>query len=130
MSPKPTSPRPCGAGCSMPGGRAGSCARRAPDPIIRFTRAFRKAPISRRWFCRSTNQARGGKPMIVLVTGATAGFGTAIARRFAQDQARIVAVGRRRERLEALAGELGKDRVLPLPLDVRDRSAVLGAIEG
>lgn len=68
--------------------------------------------------------------MIVLVTGATAGFGTAIARRFAQDQARIVAVGRRRERLEALAGELGKDRVLPLPLDVRDRSAVLGAIEG
>lgn len=68
--------------------------------------------------------------MIVLVTGATAGFGTAIARRFAQDQARIIAVGRRRERLEALAGELGKDRVLPLPLDVRDRGAVLGAIEG
>lgn len=67
--------------------------------------------------------------MIVLVTGATAGFGTAIARRFAQDQARIIAVGRRREKLEALAGELGKERVLPLPLDVRDRSAVLGAIE-
>jgi 3-hydroxy acid dehydrogenase/malonic semialdehyde reductase len=67
--------------------------------------------------------------MIVLVTGASAGFGTAIARRFAEEKARIVAVGRRRDRLEALAGELGKDNVLPVALDLRDREAVLGAIE-
>jgi 3-hydroxy acid dehydrogenase/malonic semialdehyde reductase len=68
--------------------------------------------------------------MIVLVTGASAGFGTAITRRFVQNsQARIIAVGRRRERLEALAGELGKDNILPLALDLRDRTAVLGAIE-
>ncbi|MGK7870413.1 SDR family NAD(P)-dependent oxidoreductase [Falsiroseomonas sp. E2-1-a20] len=33
--------------------------------------------------------------MIVLITGATAGFGAAIARRFAQDRHRIVALGRR-----------------------------------
>lgn len=68
--------------------------------------------------------------MIVLVTGATAGFGLAIARRFAQDGARIVAAGRRRERLEALAKELGADRVHPLALDVQDRAAVTSAIEG
>ena len=68
--------------------------------------------------------------MIVLVTGATAGFGAAIARRFAQDGARIVAAGRRAERLEALRSELGEDKVLPVVLDVRDRAAVTRAVEG
>lgn len=69
--------------------------------------------------------------MIVLVTGATAGFGAAIARRFAADPGtRIVAAGRRADRLEALRAELGADRVHPLPLDVRDRDAVRAAIAG
>jgi 3-hydroxy acid dehydrogenase/malonic semialdehyde reductase len=40
--------------------------------------------------------------MIVFVTGPTAGFGLTIARRFATDGARIIAAGRRRDRLEAL----------------------------
>ena len=68
--------------------------------------------------------------MIVLVTGATAGFGTAIASRFAADGARVIAAGRRAERLEALKAELGADKVLPLVLDVRDRAAVMKAVEG
>ncbi|MFC7552777.1 bifunctional NADP-dependent 3-hydroxy acid dehydrogenase/3-hydroxypropionate dehydrogenase YdfG [Pseudoroseomonas wenyumeiae] len=68
--------------------------------------------------------------MIVLVTGATAGFGAAIARLFAKDGARIIAVGRRAERLEALRAELGQDKVLPVVLDVRDTAAVTKAIEG
>ncbi|MBC9179095.1 bifunctional NADP-dependent 3-hydroxy acid dehydrogenase/3-hydroxypropionate dehydrogenase YdfG [Pseudoroseomonas ludipueritiae] len=68
--------------------------------------------------------------MIVLVTGATAGFGAAIARLFAKDGARIIAIGRRAERLEALRAELGQDKVLPVALDVRDTAAIARAIEG
>ena len=67
--------------------------------------------------------------MIILVTGATAGFGLAIARRFASQGGRIIAAGRRAERLEALQAELG-EAVLPLTLDVRDRAAVEAAISG
>ena len=66
--------------------------------------------------------------MIIFVTGATAGFGSAIVRRFARDGHRIVASGRRRERLDALRKELG-EALLPVELDVRDRAAVLRAFE-
>ncbi len=66
--------------------------------------------------------------MIVLVTGATAGFGAAIARRFAADGARIIAAGRRAERLDALAQELGPERLHPVALDVRDTAAIASAI--
>ena len=55
---------------------------------------------------------------VVLVTGATAGFGAAIARRFHGAGARVIALGRRRERLDALALELG-DRLLPIPFDLK-----------
>jgi len=59
----------------------------------------------------------------VLVTGATAGFGEAIARRMVKDGYRVIATGRRRERLEALKAELG-EALLPVQLDVSDTAAV------
>lgn len=65
--------------------------------------------------------------MIVFITGATAGFGLAIARRYLQDGARVIATGRRTERLEALRAELG-ERLLPVTLDITDSEAVRRAV--
>lgn len=61
--------------------------------------------------------------LTVLVTGASAGFGEAITRRFVRDGHRVIAAARRLDRLRALGAELG-DAVLPLALDVTDQGAV------
>lgn len=71
--------------------------------------------------------------MIVLVTGATAGFGTAIARKFIADGSRVIGTGRRQDRLEALQKELGKETFLPLTFDVGKREEAeraLGSLSG
>lgn len=69
------------------------------------------------------------QPAVVLVTGASSGFGEAITRRFAAAGARVVAAARRSDRLSDLAADLGP-RVLPVRLDVADRAAVAGTIAG
>lgn len=62
---------------------------------------------------------------IALVTGATAGFGRAIAERLVHDGYRVIATGRRQERLDELATHLGPD-LLPFRLDMNDAKAIAG----
>jgi 3-hydroxy acid dehydrogenase/malonic semialdehyde reductase len=65
----------------------------------------------------------------VLVTGASSGFGSAIAERYIADGDRVVALARRADRLTELAERLGP-RVHTVVLDVRDSAAVAEAIAG
>src|SRR3954449_12713778 len=59
----------------------------------------------------------------ILITGATAGFGEAAARKFVSGGWNAIGTGRRGERLRELQEELG-DAFLPLHIDMRDREAV------
>ncbi len=63
----------------------------------------------------------------VFVTGATSGFGEAIARRFAKDGCKLILLGRRKDRLAKLARELGVACHL-INVDLRQRKAVADAI--
>lgn len=67
--------------------------------------------------------------MIILVTGATAGFGECITRRFIANGHKVIATGRREERLKALKEELG-DNLYTAQLDVRNRAAIEEMIAG
>lgn len=69
---------------------------------------------------------------IVLVTGATSGFGEAIARKFAENKCNVIITGRRAERLEKLKDELTNKfsvQVLPLAFDVQDKKSCFAAIQ-
>ncbi|MBS2532949.1 SDR family oxidoreductase [Catenulispora sp. NF23] len=67
-----------------------------------------------------------------LVTGASAGIGRAIAKRFADDGARVYITGRRADELEAAAKDIGPNAV-PVPSDVSraaDLDRVIDVIRG
>ncbi|KAF7598016.1 MAG: hypothetical protein CGU28_15360 [Candidatus Dactylopiibacterium carminicum] len=66
--------------------------------------------------------------MIVLVSGASAGFGAAISRRFLEAGHAVIAVARRKERLQALQEEFPGHPLHIVELDVSQREAVLQAI--
>ena len=63
-------------------------------------------------------------PGTAVVTGATAGFGRAITQGLHQAGFHVVALGRRRERLENLTQELGSARLWWQTVDVRDHQAL------
>ena len=67
--------------------------------------------------------------MIVFITGATAGFGAAMARIFVRNGHQVIISGRRAERLQALAAELG-EAALPVVLDVTDKASIKAALDG
>ena len=77
-----------------------------------------------------TSTPRSSEKPVLVVTGASAGIGDAIARRFAAGGFRIVAVARRQERLEQLARDLAAATdVEVLAADVTARSAPEEAVE-
>lgn len=63
-----------------------------------------------------------------VITGATAGIGAASARRFAAAGWRVVLTGRRADRLERLAGELGAEQAHAISFDMRDAGAIEAAL--
>ena len=67
----------------------------------------------------------------ILITGATSGFGKAIAETFAAAKWNCIITGRREEKLLTFADVLQKDfgvEILPLVFDVQNRSQVFDAI--
>ncbi|WP_407353665.1 SDR family NAD(P)-dependent oxidoreductase [Luteimonas sp. R10] len=64
----------------------------------------------------------------VLITGATSGFGRASVERFVRGGWRVVACGRRAERLQALAEAHG-DAIRVAAFDVRDQNAMRRALD-
>ena len=65
--------------------------------------------------------------MIVLITGASAGFGAEMARRFVGHGDRVIATARRYEKLADLHRELGAN-LLPLCMDVTDKASIARAL--
>jgi NADP-dependent 3-hydroxy acid dehydrogenase YdfG len=68
---------------------------------------------------------------VALVTGASSGIGAATARKLADLGAAVVAVARRKDRLDQLVGEIEKagGTALPIEADITDRSAAAAAVQ-
>ncbi len=58
-----------------------------------------------------------------LITGATSGIGEGAARAFVAAGWRVIATGRRADRLDALVASLGAEKLHPAAFDVRDEAA-------
>lgn len=68
------------------------------------------------------------KSFVVFITGATSGFGAAAARRYVAAGGKVIATGRRGDRLKELQTELGAANCHIIELDVQDRAAIDAAI--
>ncbi len=77
-----------------------------------FINLFDKMMLS-----KGGNQMENVENKVIIITGATSGIGKATARVLAKHGAKVVLSGRREERLEKLAGELG-DSAIYLKSDV------------
>jgi len=64
----------------------------------------------------------------VFITGATAGFGKAMAERYAKEGWKIIITGRRQDRLDEVKAELAPASVYTICYDVRDKQAAFDAV--
>lgn len=65
---------------------------------------------------------------VCLISGASSGFGAHFARLIAGEGARVVLGARRRDRVEALAAQIG-EAALPVAMDVTDEASVIAAFD-
>jgi NADP-dependent 3-hydroxy acid dehydrogenase YdfG len=73
----------------------------------------------------STAQTSG---RVAVITGASSGIGEATARALAAEGHRVALLARRGDRIQALAGELGRGAIA-IEADVTDRDSILAAAE-
>jgi len=66
----------------------------------------------------------------VLLVGATSGIGAAMADKFIQEGAKVIAVGRRQERLDAFVAKHGAERASAIKFDTTDRAGLDGFVNG
>lgn len=66
---------------------------------------------------------------VIFITGATSGFGAATARLFARNGWRVIATGRRAERLEALKAEFPEGIVHAAQMDLTRRDSIVEVVE-
>ena len=66
----------------------------------------------------------------VLLIGATAGIGAAMADRLIQEDVKVIAVGRRQERLDAFVQKHGSEKASSVRFDVNDSSGMNAFVDG
>jgi len=78
--------------------------------------------------------SNGYRDLRIWITGASSGIGEACAKEFVARGARVAVSARRESSLRRIADSLGRDRVLPIPLDVtsleQNRAAVRSIVRG
>lgn len=65
----------------------------------------------------------------VLLIGATAGIGEAMAKRFLSEGVKVTAVGRRQERLDKFVEQHGSDKTSAVAFDIADLDGISGFAE-
>ena len=73
--------------------------------------------------------AQGIENKVVVIAGASSGLGEALARRLANDGAKLILGARRLDRLEKLAGELSLDKGAVLRTDVTQPEQVQALVD-